>query len=83
LALIQATRVVPPWVKALSGDRQGGMCLSYPRRPLLCRDTGGERHTCVSMTTWPIFQVLALVLFLVLSIFITLHSITIQLPSSV
>jgi hypothetical protein len=44
------------------------MCLSCLQYPLLCRDAGGERHTCVSMTAWPISQVLALVLFLVLSI---------------
>ena len=54
--------------QGLSRDRHGGRCLSCPRGPLLCRDTGGERHPCVSMTPWPISRVLALVLFLALSI---------------
>ena len=54
--------------QGLSRDRHGGRCLSGPRCPLLCRDTGGERHPCVYMTPWPISRVLALVLFLALSI---------------
>ena len=55
-------------VKVLSGDLQGDRCLSSPQCPLLCRDSGGQRHTCVYMMAWPLSQVLALVLFLVLSI---------------
>lgn len=68
MAFIQATRVAATRVKVLSGERQRGMCLSCLQYPLLCRNSGGERHTCVHMTAWPLSHVLALVLFLVLSI---------------
>jgi hypothetical protein len=68
LAFVQAMRVAATRMKVLSGERQRGMWVSCLHYPLLCRNAGGERHMCVSMTAWLISQVLALVLFLVLSI---------------
>ena len=61
--LIHATLVAATRGKALKRGPAGGMCLSCLQSPLLCRDSGGEMHTCVSMMAWPISQVLALVLF--------------------
>jgi hypothetical protein len=63
LVRIHATLVAATWGKALTGDLQGGMANSCPQYPLLCRDSGGQMHPCVYMTAWPIFQPLALVLF--------------------